>query len=98
VRSKKRAANSIALSAGGISGQLGALSVDVDRVERLACGHEEAVFLRATETEIGANFRKMDFADERAVGREDVHAVETRSRPTGTSPDIAVDIAADTIG
>src|SRR6266851_9477855 len=57
------------------SRRLGALCIHVDGVERLAGGHEKAVSLGAAETEVGTGFGKMNLADERAVGSEDVDAV-----------------------
>ena len=78
--------------------QLGALGVDVEGVEGLTGGHEEAVFLGATEAEIGAGLGEMDFADESGVRREDVDAVVFFGAPAGGGPDVAVHIAADAVG
>jgi len=80
------------------SGRLGALGVDVDGVEGLAGGYEEAITLGAAETEIGARFGKMNFADERAIGREDVDTIEAFAGPSGSGPDVAVGIATNAIG
>ena len=79
------------------SGQLGALGVDVDGVERLTGSHEEAVSLGATETKVGARFWKMNLADKRTVGREYVDTVVAFSRPSGSGPDVAVRVAPDAI-
>ena len=81
-----------------MSGELGALGIDVDGVERLAGGHEQAVFLGATETEIGAGFGEMNLADELAVGRKNMHSIEVCLAPTRGGPDVAVRIAANAIG
>jgi hypothetical protein len=43
--------------------QLGALGLDG---ESLACGHEQTVSLGASETQVRAGFRKMNFANESA--------------------------------
>jgi len=40
-----------------VSRYLRALRADVKRIKRLAGGHEQAVFLCATKTEVGAGFR-----------------------------------------
>src|SRR5581483_3200742 len=71
---------------------------DIKRVKRLARGHEQAVSLGATETEIGARFRKMNFSDKSAVGCEDMYSVEALTGPPGSGPDIPVRIAANAIG
>src|ERR1700689_47341 len=70
-----------------------ALGFDVDRIERLARGHEQAVSLFAAETEIGTAFRQTNFTAPLAVvGCEDLHAVITFSDPAGPDPDIAFGI------
>src|SRR5687768_7091989 len=53
-----------------------ALRVDVQRIERRARGHEQAVAVRAAEAEVGAALGQIDAADQPAVGIEDRHAVE----------------------
>src|SRR5689334_20064048 len=47
------------------------LGLDIEGVDRLARGHEQAVALLATETHVGAALGQQDAADHRAVGRED---------------------------
>src|ERR1044071_9853924 len=77
---------------------MGTLGLDVDGVERLAGGHEEAVAFLASETEVGADVRKEDHSDAFAFRRKNVNAVVTVARPAGRGPDVAVDVAADAIG
>ncbi len=67
------------------------LRVDVDRVERLARGHEEAVALRAAEADVAAHLRQADAPDQLAVGIPDRDAV-VADRPAGVAraPEVAV--------
>src|SRR6185295_1001042 len=53
-----------------------ALRVHVERVDRLARGHEQAVALQAAEAEVGAALGQGDAADHDAVGGEYHDAVE----------------------
>src|SRR5437870_3183424 len=50
-----------------------AARVHVDRIERLAAGHEQAVALGAAETYVGADLGQQDHADALAARREDVN-------------------------
>src|SRR5579871_2119747 len=69
---------------------VGSLRLDIDRVERLARGHEQAVSFLAAETEIGAAFRQTDLPDPMpVVGRKHLNAVVTLADPAGADPDIA---------
>src|SRR5438477_1495105 len=74
------------------------LSFDIDGVERLAGGHEQAVAFLAAETEVGADFREQDHPAALAVGRENVHAVVAVARPTRRGPDVAIHVAEDAVG
>ena len=75
-----------------------ALGFDIDHVERLARGHEQAVSLLAAEAEIGAALRQTNLTDPLAVvGRKDLHAIISFSDPTGADPDIAFGIDAQAI-
>jgi len=67
------------------SGRLGALRIHIDCVQRLTGSHEKAVFLGPAEAEVGASLRKMNLADEFAVGSEDVHAVVAFATITSTA-------------
>src|SRR5439155_25719491 len=58
-----------------------ALRLDIDRVDRLARGHEEAVALLPAEAEVGANFRQQNHADALAFWRKNVDAVVTVAHP-----------------
>src|SRR5271157_1868813 len=48
----------------------GALGLDIERVDRLTCRHEQAVALDPAETEVGAALWQHDAADHRTIGRE----------------------------
>src|SRR5437667_7935900 len=56
-----------------------ALGLDIERIDRLARGHEQAVALAAAETEVGAALGQKDAADQAAVGREHGDAVVARA-------------------
>lgn len=75
-----------------------ATSFHIDRVKRLACGHEEAVTLGAAEAYIGADFWKKDLPDTDAIGCEDMNTVIPFTNPTSAGPDISLGVAADAIG
>src|SRR6266404_1888379 len=51
------------------------LRFDVERIDRLACRHEEAVALDPAETDVGAALGQHDAADHLAVGGEHDNAV-----------------------
>src|SRR5438309_12026940 len=74
------------------SGGVGAAGVDVDGVQRLAGGHEQAIALGSAEADVGTCFGQQDLADARTVGGKDVHAVVAWPGPTRGGPDVAVDI------
>src|SRR6266700_556929 len=77
----------------------GALRVDVDGVERLAGGHEQAVPLRPTEADVAADLRQPYTADQLAFRRPDGHAAISDIAPgIAGDPDIAVDIATRPVG
>src|SRR5262245_30279901 len=74
-----------------------ALRLDVDRVDRLARGHEQAIPLAAAEAEVGASLGQQDPADQRAVRRKHRDAIMAlAAREAG--PDIALGVAADAVG
>src|SRR5258706_3742620 len=72
--------------------EMSALCFDVDRVERLAGGHEQTVAARAAEADVGAGLGQADHADARAVGGDDLDAGPR------AAPDVAVHIRADAVG
>ena len=80
------------------SGDVRTLRFDVDGVQRLAAGHEQAVALGAAEADVAADLRQQDLADARAVRGEDVDAVVAVADPAGAGPDVAVDVGADAVG
>src|SRR5437667_12450481 len=69
----------------------GALSLDVERIDRLARRHEEAVALDAAETDVGAALGQHDAADHLAVGGEDGNAVLGLAAGPG-APQIALGV------
>src|SRR5258708_12405116 len=74
-----------------------ALRLDIDRIQRLARRHEQAVALLAAEGDIGAGFGQKDLADARAVRCENLDAVIAWPDPARADPDIAVDVDPPTI-
>src|SRR5436190_9285159 len=72
------------------------LRLDIEGVDRLAGGHEEAVALLAAETDVGATLGQHDAADHRAVRVVDRDPVLGLAATPG-APDIAVDIDADSV-
>src|ERR1700686_5867952 len=80
-----------------ISAIMRALRLDIDRVQRLARRHEQAVSLLAAEGEIGAGLGQQDLADARAIRCEHLDAVIARADPAGADPAVAVDIDPQTV-
>src|ERR1051326_3183362 len=77
---------------GARSREVCTLRFDVDRVQRLARGHEQPVAARTAEADVGAGFRQANESEAGAVGREHLHA-GPRARP-----DVAVHVAANAVG
>src|SRR5271155_3209807 len=73
------------------------LRFHVDRIERLAGRHEQAVALRAAEADVGANLRKENQADPLALLVEDVNAVVAVADPAAARPDVAVHVRANAV-
>src|SRR5882762_7544140 len=73
-----------------------ALRVDVERIERVACRHEQAVPPHPAEAEVGGALRQVDLADALAVGVEHDHAVVALAHAPA-APQIAVDVAAEAV-
>src|SRR6185503_7989815 len=80
------------------SGDVRASRLDIDRIERLARSHEQAVALRSAKADVRANLGQADLADPCAVRREDVHAIVAVADPAGARPHVAVLVAADAVG
>src|SRR5664279_6000278 len=78
--------------------RLRSLPLNVQRVQRLAGGHEQPIALGAAEAEVGAGLRQVDLADQFTLGHEDVHAVKAGATPASAGPHVAVRIAADAVG
>src|SRR6478752_3706766 len=74
-----------------------ALGVDVERIQRLARRHEQAVPLEAAEADIGGALRQRDAADRLAVRVEHHDAVEFGRAHAPAAPQVAVDVAAHAI-
>src|SRR6266404_1690367 len=75
-----------------------ALGVDVERIERVARRHEQAIAMAAAEAEVGAALRQVDVADRLARRIEYAHAVEVGRAHAPAAPQIAVDIDPETVG
>src|SRR5258707_13312637 len=75
-----------------------ALGVYIERVDRLARGHEQPVALQAAEAKVGAALGQRDAADQHAVGRVDHDAVELGIAHAPAASQIAVDVAAHAVG
>jgi len=75
------------------------LSVDIDRVERLAGRHEQTVTLGAAEADIAANLGQANASHELALRCPDGDAA-VADRPAGIarSPQVAVHVAAQAVG
>src|SRR5579859_1856016 len=74
-----------------------AARIDVQRVQRLAGGHEEPIALGTAEADVRAPFRQPNLADARAVGCKDVYPVIARTGPARRGPDVAVDVDAHAV-
>src|SRR5580698_4949618 len=74
-----------------------ALRVHIERVDRLARGHEQPVALQPAEADVGAALGQRDAADQLAVGRVDHDTVEFRIAHAPAAPEIAVDVAAHAV-
>src|SRR5215471_2902326 len=72
------------------------LRTDVERIERVACRHEQAVALDAAKADVGAALRKRNRADPLAFRIEHHDAVEPFAG-TPAAPQIAVGIATETV-
>src|SRR5262245_41031853 len=75
-----------------------ALRVDIERIDRMARGHEQPVALDAAEADVGRALRQCDEADGLAVRVEDFHPVLLRVTHAPAAPQIAVDVAAHAVG
>src|SRR5215212_4451698 len=74
-----------------------ALRVDVERIDRLARRHEQAVAATAAEADVGAALRQLDAADEGAVAVVDHHAVELVGAHAPAAPEVPVDVDAEAV-
>src|SRR5262245_65617094 len=75
-----------------------ALRIDVERIERVARGHEQPVALDTAEAEIGAALGQRDEADGFTGRVENLHSVQLRAAHAPAAPQIAVDVAAQAVG
>src|SRR5207244_9447361 len=75
----------------------GALGFNVERIDRLARRHEEAVALDAAKADIGAALRQHDAADHLAVGGEHGNAVLGLAAGP-PAPQITLDIDPHAVG
>src|SRR3954453_19395810 len=75
-----------------------ALRVDVEGVERVAGGDEQAVAFLAAEGEVGAALGQPDAHHQLTFRREHPPPVELRRPDAPADPEIAIDIAAHAVG
>src|SRR5712691_3042650 len=73
-----------------------ALRVDVERIERVARRHEQAVAVAPAETQVGAALRQPDVPDRLACGIENPHAVELAGHAPA-APEVAVDVDTEAV-
>src|SRR5262249_35934660 len=76
----------------------GTLRVDVERIERLACRHEQAVAVDPARADVGGAVGQRDAADWLAVGREYRDAVEFSRPHSPAAPQVAVDVTTHAVG
>src|ERR1700716_407289 len=74
-----------------------ALRLDIDRIQRLAGRHEQAISLLAAEADIGAGLGQANLTDARPVRRENLDAVIAIADPARADPDVAIDVDPQTI-
>ena len=74
------------------------LGFDIERIDRLAGGHEQPIALHPAEADIGAFLRQQDLANAVAIGGKDLYTVKSVTSTACSGPDVAVDIAADAVG
>src|SRR5438094_376062 len=65
--------------------------LDINRIERLARGHKQAIALSAAEANVGAGLGQANHPDALTIGRDDLNA------GTRAGPNIAVDVAANSV-
>src|SRR5207302_5988470 len=76
---------------------LHALRIHVERIDRVARRHEQAVALWPTETKIGRTLGQRDEADRLPGWIEHLHAVLLRIAHAPAAPQIAVDVEAEAV-
>src|SRR5450830_592126 len=81
----------------------GAACLDIHGIQRMAAGHEQAIFLGAAEDQIRTTFRQVDMGDGLALRVEDAHAVEVgwinaeRAIAAPATPQVAIGIDLEAI-
>src|SRR5262245_53149420 len=73
-----------------------ALRIDVERIERMARRHEQAVAAQPAEANIGAALGQRDLADALALGVEDHHPIVALTHAPA-APQVAIDIASEPV-
>src|SRR6266702_2657828 len=88
----------LARAAANASARSGALGRRIDRIERLARGHEQAVALGAAEADVAAHFGQADAAEQLAFRRPHGDAaIAHGAAGIAGGPDIAIDVAAHAV-
>src|SRR5438445_5696232 len=73
------------------------LRVHVERIDRGAGGHEQAIAVDAAEAHVGAALGQVDAPDELLFAAEDVDAVERLAAHAPAHPQVAVDVQAEAV-
>src|SRR5882762_9964470 len=74
-----------------------ALRVHVERIDRGARGHEEAIAVDAAKAHVGAALGQVDAPDKLRFAAEDVDAVERLAAHAPAHPEVAVDVQAEAV-
>src|SRR5438445_5528833 len=72
--------------------------IHVERIERVARGHEQAVALAPAESEVGAALRQRDEADRLALGIEHLDPIELGAAHAPAAPQVAVHVDTEAVG
>src|SRR5438309_1689279 len=74
-----------------------ALRVHVERIDRGARGHEEAIAVDAAEAHVGTALGQVDAPDKLRFAAEDVDAVERLAAHAPAHPEVAVDVQTEAV-
>jgi len=77
---------------------MGALHIDVDRVQRLARSHEQSISLLSAKNRRSRKPPAAGFARSAHVGCKHMDPIISGTEPAGASPDVSICICANSIG